>query len=315
MWLPAGAAAPPLPPPPLPPDIEDIEAEVQCTECLTVITADNKSCLRTFCAACFDRNLSKNLEVQAKFEEDLCACARRPGESDSIWYARVQRMRATSTPKKQKEYLEMWRQLSEGEKRQWKADTASSAKPLVVETEAEIDPHEGSVSKTDAPASACPASVKDDDLSPQAILNEFRLVSETHSARIAHPEERWQMYLKLARLVQTGCYRSALACSQAPELKPLCVDRQKLKETMDLVPLGALAPPCPPAFRTGRSARTQLTNQEKEDLLQYIRFFAQHSMPLTVRDIENLGFVEFLFIDLFLLQVLPPLWSSQFQVR
>ena len=48
-------------------------------------------------------------------------------------------------------------------------------------------------------------------------------------------------------------------------------------------------PPCPPSFRTGRASQTQLTIQEKEELLQYIRFFAAHAMPLTITDIEKLG--------------------------
>jgi hypothetical protein len=197
---------------------------MQCDE---VLTLANSSVLKGFCQSCFDAELKKR--EQDKLDAETLACLaqqaqnfeekpkdgwlKKPRESEQIWFARVEKSRAKNRAKKQAEYLEMWRQMSQEEKDSWRQSVCPGAASGKEKKEAE-------------------PSVEELD----AIVAKFRGVSETHSQRAAHPEERWQMYVALARLVQSGYYRSAHACSVAEELKPLCVDRQKLSKTMELVP-------------------------------------------------------------------------------
>ena len=198
-----------------------------CMQCDEVLTLANSSVLKGFCQSCFDAELKKR--EQDKLDAETLACLaqqaqnfeekpkdgwlKKPRESEQIWFARVEKSRAKNRAKKQAEYLEMWRQMSQEEKDSWRQSVCPGAASGKEKKEAE-------------------PSVEELD----AIVAKFRGVSETHSQRAAHPEERWQMYVALARLVQSGYYRSAHACSVAEELKPLCVDRQKLSKTMELVP-------------------------------------------------------------------------------
>ena len=193
----------------------------------------------------------------------------------------VQRGRDKDAAKKQPEYLALWRQMSAEERESWRQAIA---------------PPTAAASTSPSPAEPV---VSDKDV--KSIVAKFRNVSKTHADRIAHPDDRWEMYVALAQLVQPGYYRSAHACSKAEELQPLFIDRQKLTRTIEIVHPKLPAPPCPPSFRSGRSAHWQLNLQEKEELLQYIRFFAAHAMPLSVADVETLGgSLDCVFLSFFL---------------
>lgn len=273
---------------------DGVASQDQCAECNAILAEENNSPLRGFCRTCFDRNIARivaeapELTSLANAAEDFSARGaaadvknrappengwqRMPRESQQIWFARIQKHLDGDASKKQKEYLAAWRNMTEAEQHTWAQGILSDQ----------------AQDKT-GPAEVLAPEAR----SPEELVREFADISANASVRAKNPEKRWEMYLQAARLVQIGQYKSVHAASSCPELKALSIDRHKLQSALDLMSTDGIGPPCPPSFRTGRAAQTQLTAIEKEDLLSYIRFHAKHAMPLSVVEIEPLGKCDF----------------------
>ena len=212
-----------------------------CLDCKAGLALANASVLKGFCQSCFDKHMeerqklaeeAQNLRALAQQAEEFVVepgtadatpseWQRRPRESEQIWFARVEKSRDKDKAVKQTDYLQRW-EMSAADREAWKQKVCAASKTVVAA-----------------------APVTDDTSSPAAIVAKYKDVSGTHALRSAHPEKRWQMYVELSRLVQTG-----------------------------------------------RAAQLQLTAQEKEELLAYIRFFFKHALPLSAVDVEKLGVVQ-----------------------
>lgn len=136
----------------------------------------------------------------------------------------------------------------------------------------------------------------------QKIVDEYKEISATHASRMQHSERRFRMYKQLAQLVVQGVYSSCSAVSRCPKLACLSVDRHKLADVHCMLSTcGRVPDEVPPMFRTGRGRETQLTENQREELLQFIEYHAQCSMALSVADckraiimlkLENAGILD-----------------------
>ena len=125
-----------------------------------------------------------------------------------------------------------------------------------------------------------------DDLTLAALKKEFRSSAKNASVRLQEDQKRWELYAAVALLMKDGKVKS---CKKAEdELASLHFNRLKLGKVVAMLKQdGGLPRECPPAFRSGASPCTALTEREKQDLLGMIRFHARCSIPLTCDDISR----------------------------
>eukprot|EP00438_Fugacium_kawagutii_P006801 Skav218529 [mRNA] locus=scaffold2478:308834:319936:- [translate_table: standard] len=120
----------------------------------------------------------------------------------------------------------------------------------------------------------------------EQLVKDFLKVSSSPDVIASHDQERWVMYGRAALLLQTGVYRSALQAEQ--KCQKLALNRNKLSKVRAMLQEGSLPAECPEEFRVGQNPKLTLTQQEKLDLLQVVRFHAKSSIALTVPQIKKI---------------------------
>ncbi|CAE7584857.1 unnamed protein product, partial [Symbiodinium necroappetens] len=148
---------------------------------------------------------------------------------------------------------------------------------------AEHEPVPAQTSSLQGPSHTHVSISNDYDLA--ALRKEFSSSSQSHSSISASDDERWLLYCKTALMLQRGDFKSLSHAEQ--ECAELKVSRQKLSRIMQLLKQqGTLPCECPRQFKMGQGAKS-LTLQEKEDLLEMIRFHSQCGLALSIRDLER----------------------------
>ena len=127
----------------------------------------------------------------------------------------------------------------------------------------------------------------DEGYNVKSLLREFRKISESHSSRLAHPQQRWELYGKFVLLLRKGQVEKSEVSSDF--LKPLRMSRNKLQEVLRMVQDKGVPLECPAAFRSGRAPNLQLTDREREDFLNYIDYSASCGRALSVQECLPLG--------------------------
>ena len=122
------------------------------------------------------------------------------------------------------------------------------------------------------------------DVTVAKLLKDFRACSRTHKKQLQNPEKRWLLYANCAGLLQSGVFSSASHAERA--LKPLHVNRDKLRLVSLMLKSGPLPLHPPPAFRTGRNPEEQLTDTDKRQLVEWIRHHAACGRALLPSEIE-----------------------------
>lgn len=124
------------------------------------------------------------------------------------------------------------------------------------------------------------------DYSVLELKKEYKDVSKNASVIASQDQRRWELYAKVALLVQAGQIASAVKAEE--ELKKLKINRLKLGKILTMLKKdGGLPREAPAEFRIGASPATSLTEREKLDLLAVIRFHARCSLPLSSQDVSR----------------------------
>ena len=106
----------------------------------------------------------------------------------------------------------------------------------------------------------------------------------------------YNVYAALATLVQR---QVVLNCKQATKvMAPITINRLKLGTILTMLEAdGSLPSVCPLKFRRGRRSPTgTLDDQEKQDLLCYIKFHENNASALSVDDVQQAFFCFFCFV-------------------
>ena len=306
-------ASPPLPPPPAPPPPE---LDKEHLKPLTVVAesslppaliADMETDEQR-AEPCTSRKRhveghpvpeAKRLRGKTKVQH-----LRKPRESYATWYARVETAVARdsgATPHSQGHYRNAWQALSDEERARWTQSHSFGVAPAVAEAAASLPNSSSNAAAVQADVEAAAAEDVAETIalpagySAQKLPQECKAISVTHSDRLANPEKRYHMYAKLALLLHGGVWPSLKACLDDPALQRLAVKRKKLQKVTSLLREGgSLLAECPASFRTGRAPAQQLSASEKDELLQYIKYHARYSMPLSVVQCKQLGRAEHL---------------------
>lgn len=199
-----------------------------------------------------------------------------------VWHARVEAHLARQRGDvvlKQKEYFDVWKALSVNDWAAWQEERRQSAAPV----------SSGTIEAVPDVEQPCePFIVIDSEYTVASLVQEYASISETHAVRLKHAEARYVMYGKIALMLQRKDWTSQKACLEDKALVTLHVQRQKLQLVRGLLDAaGHLLCLCPPAFRSGRGQESQLSEEEKQELLDYICFHARHAQACSVEDVKR----------------------------
>ena len=92
----------------------------------------------------------------------------------------------------------------------------------------------------------------DEGYNVKSLLREFRKISESHSSRLAHPQQRWELYGKFVLLLRKGQVEKSEVSSDF--LKPLRMSRIKLQEALRMVQDKGVPLECPAQWTRSKSA-------------------------------------------------------------
>ncbi|CAE7271084.1 unnamed protein product [Symbiodinium sp. CCMP2456] len=259
---------PPLPPPALPPDdVLGLQPESLPANQLPPPAAPPEEP--------FPQGPGRRLRVKTD-AADASQIARKPQrssrESWANFFARyhmhyVDRLAHGRPQASQKEYRNRWAGLTTAEQAAFQKEHAAT---------------------TGAPTEIAPCSQSvniPESYDFKSLVAEFTGLSGSHAAILGNDDGRWLLYCKVALMVKRGDFKTATAAEQ--QCKSLRVTRQKLMAVLAMLEQGPLSRECPPTFKSGAKPHASLTLQEKEDLLQMVKFHAQCALPFTIRDVER----------------------------
>lgn len=118
------------------------------------------------------------------------------------------------------------------------------------------------------------------DYTKDSLVKEFKKISKTHDLRLQNGQGRWELYCKFILLLRRGDLKKVDVDSD--KLEVLHLSRNKLSQILKFVQDGPLPVQCPPPFRTGRSPEIQLTQTERQALLDYITYMCRCGQALNV---------------------------------
>ena len=124
-----------------------------------------------------------------------------------------------------------------------------------------------------------------DGYSLEALVADFESISGSPEKVAQHDQLRWIMYVRVALMLQRGDFRSCLDAET--KCAKLRLNRNKLSKVRNMLKHGPLPCECPGDFRMGQNPSLTLTEQEKLDLLNMIRFHARCSLSLTVPQVTR----------------------------
>ena len=219
---------------------------------------------------------------------------RRPRESYSCWFARVSAAEARSkaeVPLKQLEYMALWRDMAHDQQETWKEQHSFRS---CANTEQEEHPVAEEGDTRDLPDAAEETPLGHlhlpEGYTPRQLVLDFTSISASHSLRLQNPDKRYRMYAFLALLLEAGTWSSLKTLLVDKKLKCLFIKRHKLQTVQRMLrAAGFLLEECPVSFRTGRSAPLQFSDDEKLELLEYVKHHAQYAIPLTVQQVKTHG--------------------------
>ncbi|CAK9085389.1 unnamed protein product, partial [Durusdinium trenchii] len=203
-----------------------------------------------------------------------------------VWFARVCPFWDGTAKKPRAEYLSQWREhMSDEEKSAFRQKVFSLQYPELPPANEGKDAGcaEQKVEAVPAPSvGGEPLLDIDEGYNVKSLLREFRKISESHSSRLAHPQQRCELYGKFVMLFRKGQVEKSEVSSDF--LKPLRMSRNKLQEVLRMVQDKGVPLECPAAFRSGRAPNLQLTDREREDFLNYIDYSASCGRALSVQE-------------------------------
>lgn len=154
--------------------------------------------------------------------------------------------------KRQKQgfYMSEWRCMTPEQQAQWQLKIRTKTS----DNTCEKDDKDGGVVTTVAETVLAVPTAKEASYSNaiDCVIKEYKTISESHSSRLQHVEDRYHMYRKLAGLVVQGAWSSCNQCASDQRLACLSVERKKLVAVHSIIASGACVPEeVPPCFRTG----------------------------------------------------------------
>ena len=195
----------------------------------------------------------------------------------------------------QKKYRERWSAMSEAQKATFEnyvAKKMGADQEPCVATSAFPTGSCSAASSTSAAhgeaSEAIPNSLQiPADYTVKKLVQEFRHVACDHASVMANDQARYEMYGKVALLLQRGDLKSVSAIMDrskdvGSQLQCLKLSKPKLLRVCHRLSESALPLECPPQFRSGRTPELQMTEAEKKDLLAYIKGQARFAAALSV---------------------------------
>ena len=287
---------------------EDAE---HCRLCCAELSCDNKIPTPACCNACWESQeaIAEALQAQVAASEvtepakpasqqaEPTIASDIPGdssfnwtrqtrESETIWHARVQGFLDGPDRKKQKDYIETWKNFSEEEKEAFRAMVKSKCTHKTSDKALS----DAGPKMTGKPWYAMSGELRTiclpEHYTVECLRRDFSKFAESAASIASNDQARWEMYCLIFLLLRKPDSGLANAAAAERELGDLHVNRKRLYQMAKNYE-EPLPRDCPCEFRMGRTPDTSLSHQEKEDVLLFVKFHERTGTALSVEQVEQ----------------------------